>query len=60
MAMVAAGTDRREPAHFHHPHIFTAAADNRRQPQYKAVYADTRAKYCAQSRITLRERKASP
>ncbi len=33
--------DRREPAHFHHPHIFTAAADNRRQPQYKAVYADT-------------------
>ncbi len=42
MAMVAAGVrDRREPAHFHHPHIFTAAADNRRQPQYKAVYADT-------------------
>ena len=52
MAMVAAVRDRREPAHFHHPHIFTAAADNRRQPQYKAVYADT-AKYCAQSRITL-------
>ena len=33
--------DRREPAHFHHPHIFTAAADNRRQPQYKTVHADT-------------------
>ena len=32
--------NRREPAHFHHPHIDAAAADNGRQPQNKTVHAD--------------------
>ncbi len=52
--------DRREPAHFHHPHIFTAAADNRRQPQYKAVYADTPGKILRAEQDHVAERKASP
>ena len=30
----------REPAHFYHAEVFAAAADNRRQPQHKAVHAN--------------------